>query len=254
MSANSILRRKALAIIALIAFATSICVLSLGSHVAPSFGADSGTQDMLRLYNPNSGEHFYTANSAEKDNLVAVGWKYEGIGWVAPQSSSTPVYRLYSGTDHHYTKDANEKASLEKAGWKYEGIGWYSSDDSKSFPLYRQYNPNVNPKAMRNNAGSHNYTTSKGENDSLVRVGWRGEGIGWYAIGEGTPVVETSSSGSSNGGASAVQSDSVLVTKTGSKYHRTSGCRSTASSTSTSIISLAEAQRRGLTPCSNCYH
>ena len=37
------------------------------------------TVDMHRLYNPNSGEHFYTANTAEKDHLVKVGWKYEGL-------------------------------------------------------------------------------------------------------------------------------------------------------------------------------
>lgn len=36
---------------------------------------------MYRLYNPNSGEHFYTGSSAERKNLVMVGWLYEGIGW-----------------------------------------------------------------------------------------------------------------------------------------------------------------------------
>ncbi|WP_369906923.1 hypothetical protein, partial [Enterococcus avium] len=25
-----------------------------------------------------------------------------------------------------------------------------------------------------------NYTTNKGENDMLVKAGWRAEGIGWY--------------------------------------------------------------------------
>lgn len=33
-------------------------------------------QDMYRLYNPNSGEHFYTANVAERDSLRRVGWRY----------------------------------------------------------------------------------------------------------------------------------------------------------------------------------
>ena len=31
-------------------------------------------------------------------------------------------------------------------------------------------------------AGSHNYTTSKAENDKLVNLGWRGEGVGWYGV------------------------------------------------------------------------
>ena len=139
--------------------------------------------DMQRLYNPNSGEHFYTASEKECDALVAVGWTYEGIGWCAPRQSNTPVYRLYSGTDHHYTTNANERDALKRVGWKYEGIGWYSDDD-EGVPLYRQFNPYVDPTAKNNNSGSHNYTTSQEENDALVRMGWRAEGIGWYGVDE----------------------------------------------------------------------
>ena len=146
-----------------------------GGSAAPSGVA------MYRLYNPNSGEHFYTASAHERDSLRRTGWKYEGVGWTAPASSRTPVYRLYSGTDHHYTTSAAERDMLVRAGWKYEGVGWYS-DDAKGVPLYRQFNPNVNPGAPRNNSGSHNYTTSRAEHDHLVSVGWRGEGIGWYGM------------------------------------------------------------------------
>ena len=146
-----------------------------GSSTAPSGVA------MHRLYNPNSGEHFYTASAHERDSLRRAGWKYEGVGWTAPASSRTPVHRLYSGTDHHYTASAAERDMLVRAGWKYEGVGWYS-DDAKGVPLYRQFNPNVNPGAPRNNSGSHNYTTSRAEHDHLVRAGWRGEGIGWYGM------------------------------------------------------------------------
>ena len=39
------------------------------------------TVNMFRMYNPNSGEHFYTGNQAERDTLVQAGWKYEGIGF-----------------------------------------------------------------------------------------------------------------------------------------------------------------------------
>lgn len=140
--------------------------------------------EMYRLYNRSSGEHFYTADLNEKDTLVSLGWKYEGIGWYAPQSSKTPVYRLYNKNagDHHYTTDKNEKDTLVNLGWNDEGISWYS-DDSETIPLYRQYNPNAK-------AGSHNYTTSKAENDSLCSIGWKEEGIGWYALKEGQPASE----------------------------------------------------------------
>ena len=143
-----------------------------GSTVA-HFTIAATSVPMYRLYNPNSGEHFYTAKSPERDNLISVGWNYEGVGWTAP-SSGDPVYRLYNPNagDHHYTTSVGERDALVSVGWNYEGIGWYSGG---SKPLWRQYNPNAV-------AGAHNYTTSKGENDHLVSLGWRYEGIGWYGL------------------------------------------------------------------------
>ena len=131
---------------------------------------------MFRMYNPNSGEHFYTSDADERDHLKKVGWTYEGYAWNAPATSNTPVYRLYNpnGGDHHYTISASERDYLKKVGWKYEGTGWYS-DDAKAVTIYRQYNPNAK-------TGSHNFTTSTDERDSLVKKGWRDEGIAWYGV------------------------------------------------------------------------
>lgn len=136
----------------------------------------SGARTMWRLYNRDSGEHFYTADANERNAVAAAGWTYERMGWVTPTKSKTPVYRLYNpyAGDHHYTMSAAEKNSLVKIGWKNEGVGWYS-DDSKRTPLYREYNPNQF-------ACNHNYTTSKSEHNSLVKLGWKDEGIGWYGI------------------------------------------------------------------------
>jgi len=80
--------------------------------------ADVSGIEMYRLYNPNSGEHFYTSSTEEKSVLVNAGWKYEGIGWTAP-SDGDPVYRLYNANagDHHYTLDKNEKDTLISYGW-----------------------------------------------------------------------------------------------------------------------------------------
>lgn len=150
---------------------------------------------MNRLYNPNSGEHFYTKDTNEKDVLVGLGWKDEGIGWVAPSKKmgEKPVYRLYNPNagDHHYTTDSRERDALVSAGWKSEGIGWYSAKDSTSFDavvtsyaggqvghldLFREYNPNA--KA----AGSHNYTLDEAENDFLCSIGWIPEGKAWKGL------------------------------------------------------------------------
>ncbi|MEI3376601.1 MAG: lectin like domain-containing protein [Coriobacteriales bacterium] len=149
---------------------------------AGTAGADDPERvTMYRLYNPNSGEHFYTASTLERDATVAAGWNDEGVGWVAPDSSQTPVHRLYSGTDHHCTTSTVERDYLVSVGWSDEGIGWYS-DDAQGVPLHRQFNPNVDPSAPVNNSGSHNYTTSEVERDYLVSIGWRYEGVGWYGM------------------------------------------------------------------------
>lgn len=134
--------------------------------------ADNGI-GMYRLYNPNSGEHFYTASIGERDFLKKVGWKYEGGAWTAP-TNGEDVYRLYNPNagDHHYTTSKAEKDKLVKVGWKYEGVGWKSGGSSK---VYRLYNPNAK------GAGAHHYTLSKGEYDFLVKKGQKGERVGWYA-------------------------------------------------------------------------
>ncbi len=151
-----------------------------------STGGDSEEQpqsyteiQMYRLYNPYSGEHFYTGSYDEFDHLWNLGWEDEGIGWVAPSYSEYPVYRLYNGNagEHFFTLSENERDNLVKKGWNYEGVGWYSagSDWEGAAPLYREYNPN----AFANN---HNYTIGINEHNYLVSIGWKNEGIGWYAV------------------------------------------------------------------------
>lgn len=137
----------------------------------------SGTvKTIYRLYNPNSGEHFYTLNYLEEEYLSSIGWRYEGIGWYTPYVSNTPVYRMYNPNagDHHYTMNYNEVTWLVSLGWNYEGISWYS-DDNRSTVLYRLYNPNAY-------SGAHHYTMNSVERDVLVNVGWNYEGIAWYGL------------------------------------------------------------------------
>ena len=110
------------------------------SATKPSTGVKpASTVAMFRLYNPNSGEHFYTGNAAERDHLAAVGWKCEGVGWTAPAKSGAPVYRVYNPNagDHHYTTSKAERDMLVKAGWRSEGVGWYSAENQGRAPLYR---------------------------------------------------------------------------------------------------------------------
>lgn len=149
-------------------------------------------EDVHRLYNPNSGEHFYTSSVAERDGLVRAGWNYEGVGWIAPKVG-LDVFRLYNpnGGDHHYTLSDVERGGLVSEGWRYEGVGWHSAESS-GLPLYRQYNPNAR-------SGSHNFTVSKTENDGLSRIGWKEEGVGWYGAAVTMGAVVASEDGTTHG-------------------------------------------------------
>lgn len=134
-----------------------------------------GAVVMYRMYNPFSGEHFYTAGLTERSSLIREGWVYENIAWYAP-TSGAPVYRLYNefAGDHHYTASAYERDYLVSVGWKDEGVGW-NTEDSNGQPLYRLYNPNAV-------AGAHHYTTDMNEYNTLSGIGWVPEGEGWYGV------------------------------------------------------------------------
>lgn len=125
-----------------------------------------------RLYNPNSGEHFFTADAGEACALIDLGWGYEGAGWVAPREGAD-VWRLYNPNagDHMFTASAEERADLESMGWRDEGAAFHGGG---GVPVWRVYNPNAV-------AGAHHFTTSGRERDALVALGWRDEGAAFNA-------------------------------------------------------------------------
>ena len=133
--------------------------------------------DMYRMYNPNTGEHFYTGSTVERDNLIAVGWQYEGIGFTFPLTTGKPVHRLFqpSTGEHLYTMDEAEKAKLMAEGWNYEGIAFNSGFENE-VPQYRLHNPNAT-------VGAYHFTASDVERDTLLAAGWEYQGIGWYSLG-----------------------------------------------------------------------
>ncbi len=150
-------------------------VMTLVTLLAPGAAWADDEVAMHRLCNPYTGEHFYTGDVSERNDVMHAGWRYEGVGWAA-LASGEPVYRLYNpyAGDHHYTMDASERDSLAATGWTDEGTGWFS-DGARRVPLYRQYNPNEF-------SCNHNYTAAASENSVLVAAGWREEGIAWYGV------------------------------------------------------------------------
>lgn len=187
------MNRRSLTAWILVCVLALVALLPMGNAVAAEtdqsamalVAQNDGTVNMHRLYNPFTGEHFYTHDLDERDELVSYGWIYENIGWVAPEVSKTPVYRLFNPytSDHHYTTSSGERSTMVSAGWVDEGVGWYS-DDNEAVALYREFNP-------YETIGTHNYTTSKEEHDALVSIGWLGEGIAWYALNPDAPAMPT---------------------------------------------------------------
>lgn len=125
---------------------------------------------VYRLYNPNSGEHFYTMDYNELAALVRMGWNDEGMAWRS-QADGIPVYRLYNPNagDHHYTTDEHEREFLMEQGWNDEGVSWNAASTSPEKEVYRLYNPNAV-------TGTHHFTTNAKERDVLVSYGWNDEG------------------------------------------------------------------------------
>ena len=134
---------------------------------------------VYRLYNKTTKEHLYTISEAEYKKLPSYGWKQEGVAWTAPVKG-TSVYRLYNKktSDHHYTASKAEAERLVNAsssGWVYDNGGKAVFYSGGSTPVYRLYNSSLK-------TGAHHLTTSKTEYNSLVKYGWKQEGIALYAL------------------------------------------------------------------------
>lgn len=138
---------------------------------------------LYRLYHQLSGEHFFTTNLEERNQLLTdPNWKEEGLGWTVPEVSDSPVYCVVNPHthDHHFTIDQNEYETLKSLGWIDDGIRFYAAGSETQYqnlvPLYRLYNPN------HKGTGSHHYTADENERDTLVKQGWNNEGIAWHGF------------------------------------------------------------------------
>ena len=166
----------------------TLSTLGLIGGLTKQASASTGVS-VYRLYNPNTGEHFYTENAYEKNSLSNSGWKYEGIGWQSA-TSGTPVYRVYNpnakGGDHYYTMSRYEAQSLISQGWRWDNGGKPSFYSAGNTNLYVAYNPNAQ-------SGSHNYTTNSYEQNSLLKGGWKYGSVAWKVMGS-APAPENNSS------------------------------------------------------------
>jgi len=167
---------------------TTAGLTAVTSVVTPTIAGAASNVAMYRIYNPTTGEHFYTSDLNEATlNVANSGWTSEGIGWWAPPwGTGSPVYRLAAkpGTGsagHLYTvNEAEKNAAVASGQWTDEGIRWYSSG---TIPIYRENNPKT---------GQHNFTADWNEHNVLTtQQGWANEGIAWYGMQAGNPSDQT---------------------------------------------------------------
>lgn len=147
---------------------------------------DASANAIFRFFNTLNGTHFYTGDTTERDTIIAAAssMSYEGVAFAAADAATNPsslinVYRLYNtstGT-HFYTASEDERAHVTNnlPDFIYEGIayqGYASEVSGTSVALYRFYNSST---------GTHFYTASEAERDSIQTVGsLTYEGIAYY--------------------------------------------------------------------------
>ncbi|GAB2027708.1 DUF6287 domain-containing protein [Lactovum odontotermitis] len=171
----------------LTSLALAVSALGISAPVyADKNGAPKDEVPVYRLYNKNTGEHFYTPSAYELINLQNAGWTPEGIGWYAPVTGE-PVYRIYNpnakGGDHYYTTSKGEAAYDVSLGWKWDNNGkpaFYSDGKIDNFVAY-------NPNAL---SGAHNYTSDVNEQNSLIRLGWTYGAPAWKVLKAGTNAID----------------------------------------------------------------
>jgi hypothetical protein len=139
-------------------------------EVVPPAGQDL----VYRFRDMPGGDHFWTRDVYERDQMIRSGYHYEGVSMHSSQSWSTSaVYRLYSPElhNHLYTTDAWEYNVLASKGWSGEGVAFFANP-SAGTPVFRLYSPSSH---------EHFYTSDAWEKSVLVSKGiFRDEGIAWY--------------------------------------------------------------------------
>jgi hypothetical protein len=85
----------------------------------------TGASQVFRLYNPNSGSHYYTTSAGERDFLVRAGWNYEkdahfGYAWpvnTAISQSLRPktMFHMYRDNRDHFFTTSRTKAQADSS-------------------------------------------------------------------------------------------------------------------------------------------
>ena len=126
-----------------------------------------------RLYQPDSGDYFYTTSSSEACGSVHLGYIWDGVVMQsATGSNAVPVYRLMNLGRHYFTIDSTVRAGDIADGFHDEGVAFYaySSVQTNSLPVYSLTD---GPTTVLTSAGA--------EGQSFVgQYGYNSLGIAFY--------------------------------------------------------------------------
>ncbi|MEP1931304.1 MAG: VWA domain-containing protein [Roseibium sp.] len=138
---------------------------------------------IYRFFNTETGAHFYTSSSEERDNIISTlpQFTFEGNSFDSdtPPSIGQAVYRFLNQDNgiHFYTASDSEKANIEATlpQFALEGVAYYASLDESGGgqALFRFFNSET---------GSHFYTTSVEERDDIISTlgHFNYEGVAYY--------------------------------------------------------------------------
>jgi len=161
--------------------------IASGAFTKSAIFTASTSKSIYRFFNKMKGNHFYTKNKSEKNNIrntLQNEWNYEGVAYKAYDSADAnilPLYRFWNKKTgfHFYTQNEGEKNNLINNlsdTWNYEGVAYYaySTNQPGSIPLYRFFNKIK---------GNHFYTKNATEKNNIITTlsnEWNYEGEAWY--------------------------------------------------------------------------
>ncbi|MEO8344200.1 MAG: DUF1800 family protein [Betaproteobacteria bacterium] len=166
-------------------------ILTIGLGLAAGAATADPLSPVFRFYNTATGTHFYTIETAERDNIIRLypSFAFEGVAFYAYKTQSAgskPVFRFYnrSTNTHFYTISQSDKDYVlaNFPVFSFEGSAYYAmaTPATGSENLYRFYNRLT---------GAHFYTTSVPDRD-YVKATWpwfADEGVAFQVFADATP-------------------------------------------------------------------
>jgi beta-glucanase (GH16 family) len=146
--------------------------------------ASAPLEPVFHFYDPSTGQHLYTASTAERDalNTSQSAYAYQGIGWAAPTGSAgtTDVFHFTNAVtgDHFYTASAAERDGLigSGSGYRYEGVAFEAYTDPSAAGWAAM---NIE-RFVNTESGRHYYASSAAEVTYIEQghagTGWIDEG------------------------------------------------------------------------------